>query len=462
MRWLVKLGSDTLGPVDENTALEILRANPGAWVRGEGGGTWLAAKDSPFAAYLAPPRPPQSSQMSMGGRLLVALLVVAISLVFASVAGWPGVACGLVLVIWTLVAYVKETRSLLSVLLERKHGIFMTIGSLMIGAALVLQGGKAVMATRERERQRENVQKLAREAEQRAEEMAEGERQADLNRRRAELLAALPDEVVGWRSKLAEARRESTRGPYGPSTAVVLTRLVVGEIEKATALIEPPIPELTAIHDEARQQYAALDLQKVSREKAKDVRDYVKLAASAERERNFLYADECYEKALASLDDLEKRGDAVNRHLPRGFTLSAQRAEVTRRRVNIATAVANARDQEGREEWSRKKREEWAAEKVGRGAALQDGIRIPTDSGASYAVLSRGGTARLPTLTTRRSGSSGVSYAKRQFDCGAHTFAYLGEGEDLSDVQGSTSSSAMSDLVEGSISDYWWHYACGG
>jgi hypothetical protein len=95
-------------------------------------------------------------------------------------------------------------------------------------------------------------------------------------------------------------------------------------------------------------------------------------------------------------------------------------------------------------------------------AAITAGsIRIPTDASATYAVIAKGGTKKLPTLTTRREGSSGVTFAKRRFDCSAHTFMYLGEGDTLEEAERGRPDPKMSELTEGSISDYWWHYVCG-
>jgi hypothetical protein len=38
---------------------------------------------------------------------------------------------------------------------------------------------------------------------------------------------------------------------------------------------------------------------------------------------------------------------------------------------------------------------------------------------------------------------------------------YPGEGDTVEEMKRSKPAAEMSKLVEGSISDYWWHYACG-
>lgn len=87
-------------------------------------------------------------------------------------------------------------------------------------------------------------------------------------------------------------------------------------------------------------------------------------------------------------------------------------------------------------------------------------IVVPTDSKATYFILERGGTADKPTLVTKRVGPSGTSYSKRQFDCKAHTFKYLGDGDSLEEMRRSKPDERMGELVEGSISDELWKEVC--
>lgn len=92
----------------------------------------------------------------------------------------------------------------------------------------------------------------------------------------------------------------------------------------------------------------------------------------------------------------------------------------------------------------------------------QKGARIEvwSDANAKYTdqgsgVLDNGNL----WLITRRDGPSGVSYAKREIDCGAGEFRYTQEGdtlESMSDVK----DAEMAPLTEGSISTLVSDYAC--
>jgi hypothetical protein len=374
VRWLIKVGNDTLGPVDEGATLEILRATPNAHVRGEGGGGWLAAKDSPFAPYITAPTPGRSGQSN------------------------------------------------------RRRSIVMVVGGLMIGVALLVVQATWVL------------------------EQGERQRPADLEKQRAELLAALPDKISSWRKKLAEATRLSDQPDRGLVYAVELSKRTADQIDKAIIAFEAAPPDLVAVRDEARQLRTALDLKKIA--------DYIERAKDSVRTKDVLSADESLARALRILDGLKQKGYA-NPYLPKDFNLEAQHAQVTKLKASLADAVAKEHRREEDEAVWQKMKDEQAAKRAASGTSIPDGIRIPTDPTASYAVLARGGSSKLPTLTTRRDGSSGASYAKRRFDCSSHTFAYLGEGDTLQEVERSGTADDMSGLVEGSISDFWWHYACG-
>lgn len=89
-------------------------------------------------------------------------------------------------------------------------------------------------------------------------------------------------------------------------------------------------------------------------------------------------------------------------------------------------------------------------------------ISVPTDASARYYLLKRSGTSTRPILVTKRVGSSGTSYSRREFDCAAHTFRYLGDGDSIEEMNASTPDAEMSPLVDGSISDYIGRVACSG
>ena len=93
-------------------------------------------------------------------------------------------------------------------------------------------------------------------------------------------------------------------------------------------------------------------------------------------------------------------------------------------------------------------------------AAAETTLAVPSDSKAKYFVIERGGTADNPTLVTKRVGPSGTSYSKRQFDCRARTWKYLGDGETVDEMKRSKPDKNMAPLVSGSIADYLWRDAC--
>jgi hypothetical protein len=87
-------------------------------------------------------------------------------------------------------------------------------------------------------------------------------------------------------------------------------------------------------------------------------------------------------------------------------------------------------------------------------------IILPMDPEAQYFVVGRTGRSDKPTLATQRIGPNGITFSKRLFDCKAHTFKYLSDGNTLAALNRAAPAREMSPLVEGSISDYWWRHAC--
>ena len=87
-------------------------------------------------------------------------------------------------------------------------------------------------------------------------------------------------------------------------------------------------------------------------------------------------------------------------------------------------------------------------------------IPVWSDTKARYWELERGGSDNRPTILTMRNGPSGTSYASREYNCSAHTFRYLAEGDSRNDMYVKTPPEAFAVLVEGSISDVVGHYIC--
>lgn len=91
-----------------------------------------------------------------------------------------------------------------------------------------------------------------------------------------------------------------------------------------------------------------------------------------------------------------------------------------------------------------------------------DAIDVPSDPGVGYRLLdvSPGKNGNLIAIS-RREGKSGVSYARREIDCTAMTFRYLGEGDTLEQAKAdSPNPGDMGVLTDGSISDVISKYAC--
>ena len=101
------------------------------------------------------------------------------------------------------------------------------------------------------------------------------------------------------------------------------------------------------------------------------------------------------------------------------------------------------------------------SELIQKSSLPQRAIQVPSDSRAQYYFLEKSGNSTFRTLTTKRVGPSGTSYAKRLFNCSQKTVKYLAEGETLSTVRAATSSSyQLAPIVTGSIAYYMYLEAC--
>ncbi|MFY9993638.1 MAG: hypothetical protein WAK61_01420 [Leclercia sp.] len=94
------------------------------------------------------------------------------------------------------------------------------------------------------------------------------------------------------------------------------------------------------------------------------------------------------------------------------------------------------------------------------GVSAATQISIPTDSKANYTILEQDLNGRMATITTKREGSSGVSYSKRQYDCSAWTVKYLGSGDTLEGMKSSVPDKNMAPIVDNSIAYYLGQKAC--
>lgn len=95
----------------------------------------------------------------------------------------------------------------------------------------------------------------------------------------------------------------------------------------------------------------------------------------------------------------------------------------------------------------------------------EEGVLIPVTSdpaGATYYLLD---WSEQPdgnrVALTRREGRSGTSFARREINCEARTFRYLGEGETRTEAEAdSPNRGDMAELVPGSISSEVADYVC--
>lgn len=87
-------------------------------------------------------------------------------------------------------------------------------------------------------------------------------------------------------------------------------------------------------------------------------------------------------------------------------------------------------------------------------------LPVPTDANAMYTVLEVGGSFPNRTIVTKRVGSSGTSFAKRQYNCANGTVRYLGDGDTLVEMARSKPSPSMAPIVPRSIADYVGNRAC--
>jgi hypothetical protein len=89
-------------------------------------------------------------------------------------------------------------------------------------------------------------------------------------------------------------------------------------------------------------------------------------------------------------------------------------------------------------------------------------ISSPSDPGASYRILkiSRMKNSNLEVLS-RRDGSSGTSFARREINCSAYTYRYLGEGDSLAEAEkNGPNPGTMSELTGASASSDVADAAC--
>lgn len=89
-------------------------------------------------------------------------------------------------------------------------------------------------------------------------------------------------------------------------------------------------------------------------------------------------------------------------------------------------------------------------------------IKVVSDPSAIYHLLSVSKLANGNLqVMTRRDGRSGTSYSRREVNCGAMTFRYLGEGDSLAQtLRNSPSRGRMTEAMPTSISGEVSRFGC--
>ena len=87
-------------------------------------------------------------------------------------------------------------------------------------------------------------------------------------------------------------------------------------------------------------------------------------------------------------------------------------------------------------------------------------LAVPSDANAQYFVLEKAGTPERPIIVTKRIGSSGTSYSRREVDCATRTWRYLGTGDTKEQMNAGPADPNMTELVPGSIADVVSTEAC--
>jgi hypothetical protein len=94
-----------------------------------------------------------------------------------------------------------------------------------------------------------------------------------------------------------------------------------------------------------------------------------------------------------------------------------------------------------------------------------EGEPIPVPGDPAHASYQLVGWSEMPNghreALTRRDGTSGTSYARREIDCSKQQFRYLGEGDTRQEAEEDLSNpDEMAELVPGSISSEVAAFVC--
>ncbi|MGJ7489435.1 hypothetical protein [Variovorax sp. ZT4R33] len=87
-------------------------------------------------------------------------------------------------------------------------------------------------------------------------------------------------------------------------------------------------------------------------------------------------------------------------------------------------------------------------------------LSVPSDAKAIYYVLEKSTKGTVRTIVTKRAGSSGESFSKREVDCKNDLIRYIGTGDTIAEMKASRPNEKLSPIVPGSIAYYIGKAAC--
>ena len=91
----------------------------------------------------------------------------------------------------------------------------------------------------------------------------------------------------------------------------------------------------------------------------------------------------------------------------------------------------------------------------------EENISVPSDTKATYKLLSKQNVNGNLLVITKRVGPSGISFSAREIDCRNATFRYLSDGESIQALKANfRDTDSMSPLTKGSISTFVAIHAC--
>ena len=90
-------------------------------------------------------------------------------------------------------------------------------------------------------------------------------------------------------------------------------------------------------------------------------------------------------------------------------------------------------------------------------------INVPTDTKASYELVTKQQIKGNLLVITKRVGPSGTSFTAREINCQNSTFRYLSEGDSMAELKSNVrDTDRMAPLTRGSISTYVAFHTCKG